>query len=263
MVCAAHRDLLRCIVPASRLFVLSPSSGSLASSPSSSFNALLVFILISVLVLVLAFSRTFSRTFSLSLGLPFVYLLLILGFGSNGERFGFAVFIINISVNPPIRKLTHREISPILLVSHPFANVPKSHYPPSSRLTTRAAIHSGPTKSLLRLPWRAARHAPLRSERAPERREQLHVVRAEVASGHRQTDGRKIRWEITPPVPWVEKEGGTRLPYFCGDVTPRELRVPPHPPSNTEHPTCSASSTPACSPCPLYSQQSRLNRPRS
>ena len=36
----------------------------------------------------------------------------------------------------------------------------------------------------------------------------------------------ELRGEITPPARWSsEKEGGTRLPFFCGDLTPRELRV--------------------------------------
>jgi hypothetical protein len=36
----------------------------------------------------------------------------------------------------------------------------------------------------------------------------------------------EIKGGITPPARWSsEKEGGTRLPFFCGDLTPRELRV--------------------------------------
>ncbi|KAH9955061.1 hypothetical protein BC827DRAFT_1238799 [Russula dissimulans] len=88
---------------------------------------------------------------------------------------------------------------------------------------------------LLLLPRRAARHAPALNGRLKEGSRYTWYV-PEVANGHRQTDGRKIRWEITPPVLWVEKEGWTRLPFFCGDVKPRELRVPTHPPSSTEHP---------------------------
>lgn len=39
-------------------------------------------------------------------------------------------------------------------------------------------------------------------------------------------DNFDIRGEITPPARWSsEKKGGTRLPFFCGDLTPRELRV--------------------------------------
>jgi hypothetical protein len=49
---------------------------------------------------------------------------------------------------------------------------------------------------------------------------------AEVAGGRRRTsDGFELRWEITPPATWNKKDGGTRLPFFCGDLTPRDLRV--------------------------------------
>lgn len=47
----------------------------------------------------------------------------------------------------------------------------------------------------------------------------------EVAGGRRRLDGIEIKWEITPPAMMGEKVGGTRLPFFCRDVTPRELRV--------------------------------------
>jgi Glyoxalase-like domain len=47
----------------------------------------------------------------------------------------------------------------------------------------------------------------------------------EVAGGRKRPDGVELRWEITTHSEWAEKEGGTRLPFFCGDVTPRELRV--------------------------------------
>jgi hypothetical protein len=47
----------------------------------------------------------------------------------------------------------------------------------------------------------------------------------EVAGGRKRPDGVELRWEITTHAGRGEKEGGTRLPFFCGDVTPRELRV--------------------------------------
>ncbi|KAI8999133.1 glyoxalase-like domain-containing protein [Trametes punicea] len=60
----------------------------------------------------------------------------------------------------------------------------------------------------------------------------------------RAEDGRELEWLITAP---EEAQGGGgngpgagegargRLPFFCGDVTPREWRVPLEPRSNTEH----------------------------
>ena len=48
----------------------------------------------------------------------------------------------------------------------------------------------------------------------------------EVSGGRRRTsDGFELKWEITQPARWGEKVGGTRLPFFCGDLTPREMRV--------------------------------------
>lgn len=34
-----------------------------------------------------------------------------------------------------------------------------------------------------------------------------------------------MKWVITSPQEWAKKEGGTKLPFFCGDVTDRSLRV--------------------------------------
>ncbi|KAI0042427.1 hypothetical protein FA95DRAFT_564448 [Auriscalpium vulgare] len=57
----------------------------------------------------------------------------------------------------------------------------------------------------------------------------------EVPGGRQRPDGVELKWEITAPERWAEKEGGMRLPFFCGDVTSRTLRVPTQPGSNTEH----------------------------
>jgi Glyoxalase-like domain len=48
---------------------------------------------------------------------------------------------------------------------------------------------------------------------------------AEVPGGRRRLDGIEIKWEITRPATMGEKVGGTRLPFFCRDLTRRELRV--------------------------------------
>ncbi|CDO71886.1 hypothetical protein BN946_scf184940.g33 [Trametes cinnabarina] len=62
----------------------------------------------------------------------------------------------------------------------------------------------------------------------------------EVRGGRtRADDGRVLEWLITAPAP--SEGNGTRasargrLPFFCGDVTPREWRVPLEPRSNAEH----------------------------
>ena len=54
------------------------------------------------------------------------------------------------------------------------------------------------------------------------------VSRQQQQSEAEEEDGGyvEIKGEITPPAGWSsEKRGGKRLPFFCGDLTPRELRV--------------------------------------
>ncbi|KAF9484981.1 hypothetical protein BDN70DRAFT_871984 [Pholiota conissans] len=55
----------------------------------------------------------------------------------------------------------------------------------------------------------------------------------EQPGGRTRPDGEVLKWLISPPP--VERRG--ILPFFCGDVTPRHLRVPSEPPSNTVHPS--------------------------
>jgi len=119
---------------------------------------------------------------------------------------------------------------------------PESHYPPSS--PSHDARHNQPWAnkdcgwvafSFLGAPRATPPLSTLLNERLKEAGSYTRYA-PEVAGGRRRTDGREIKWEITPPARWAEKEGGTRLPFFCGDMTPRELRVPTRPPSNTEHP---------------------------
>jgi len=60
------------------------------------------------------------------------------------------------------------------------------------------------------------------------------VYTPEWAGGRERPDGRVLKWVISAP---GEGLGRGMLPFFCGDVTPREWRVPIDPPSNTEHPS--------------------------
>ncbi|KAA1477076.1 hypothetical protein DENSPDRAFT_933459 [Dentipellis sp. KUC8613] len=58
----------------------------------------------------------------------------------------------------------------------------------------------------------------------------------EVAGGRRRGDGVALQWVLSTPRRWAEPHGGSRLPFYCGDVTPRALRVPTEPKSNAAHP---------------------------
>ncbi|KAL4065172.1 glyoxalase-like domain-containing protein [Scleroderma yunnanense] len=61
----------------------------------------------------------------------------------------------------------------------------------------------------------------------------------EVSGGRVRADGKVLEWVITTPSVQSDEgqEGRGALPFFCGDVTPREWRVPLDPPSNSEHPS--------------------------
>lgn len=51
---------------------------------------------------------------------------------------------------------------------------------------------------------------------------------AEVPGGRETPTGKLIRWLITGPDPMSNVEGAAKngsLPFFCGDITPREWRV--------------------------------------
>ena len=51
---------------------------------------------------------------------------------------------------------------------------------------------------------------------------------AEVPGGRETPTGRLLKWLITGPDPTSNVEGAAKngsLPFFCGDVTPREWRV--------------------------------------
>jgi len=108
---------------------------------------------------------------------------------------------------------------------------PESHYPPSSPSRDARRRQQWANKEC---GWVA--YAFLGAPRAPQPLSALLNERLsgagsntryapEDAGGRTRSDGVEIQWEITPPARWAEKEGGTRLPFFCGDVTPRDLRV--------------------------------------
>jgi hypothetical protein len=71
------------------------------------------------------------------------------------------------------------------------------------------------------------------NKRAAEEDSETHFF-PEEAGARKRPDGKVVEWNLTGPDP---KHGRGTLPFFCGDVTPRELRVPSDPPSNTQHPS--------------------------
>ncbi|KAF7298419.1 Zn(2)-C6 fungal-type domain-containing protein [Mycena kentingensis (nom. inval.)] len=55
---------------------------------------------------------------------------------------------------------------------------------------------------------------------------------SEVPGGRMREDGVRLEWVISAP-----KRGDGMVPFFCGDVTDRGLRVPTRPEGNTTHPS--------------------------
>ncbi|KAI0261736.1 glyoxalase-like domain-containing protein [Gloeopeniophorella convolvens] len=121
---------------------------------------------------------------------------------------------------------------------------PEAHYPPSSPAHDARHRHQWANKPP---GWVAYAHlgapgsVPPLSTLLNARLEDIaphsgtHYAH-ETAGGRTRPDGVVLKWELTTPTRWAERVGGTRLPFFCGDVTPRELRVPTQPASNTVHP---------------------------
>ena len=113
---------------------------------------------------------------------------------------------------------------------------PESHYPPSS--PTRDARHHHPwankANGWLAYAFLGAPHAapPLSAilNARLQAADSETRYEPEVPGGRMRPDGVEIKWELTTPARWNEKKGGSRLPFFCGDVTPRDLRVrvPPY-----------------------------------
>ncbi|KAG1835494.1 glyoxalase-like domain-containing protein [Suillus variegatus] len=57
----------------------------------------------------------------------------------------------------------------------------------------------------------------------------------EFDGGRERSDGKVLKWQISAS---SQDSGRFRAaPFFCGDVTPREWRVPLDPPANAEHPS--------------------------
>ncbi|KAJ4486153.1 glyoxalase-like domain-containing protein [Lentinula aciculospora] len=77
------------------------------------------------------------------------------------------------------------------------------------------------------------------NSRAKEGRDEA-LYGSEIPGGRKRPDGQILKWLITPPLrPSEGIERRLPLPFFCGDVTPRDLRVPTEPHTIVEHP-CTA-----------------------
>lgn len=117
---------------------------------------------------------------------------------------------------------------------------PPSHYPPGSPERQERDTHRWASKSLGWIDFAflgngsfdPPRISDVINERAKQDGSGAKYI-SEQAGGRKRSDGRELKWVISAP----EGEKGGTLPFFCGDVTPREWRVPVDPPSNTVHPS--------------------------
>ncbi|VDB84588.1 unnamed protein product [Peniophora sp. CBMAI 1063] len=50
-----------------------------------------------------------------------------------------------------------------------------------------------------------------------------------VRGGRTRPDGTKMQWELVKPKAWEKQVDGMGRPFFCGDITEREIRVPTDP----------------------------------
>ena len=108
---------------------------------------------------------------------------------------------------------------------------PESHYPPSSPSHDARHNHPWANKANGWLafaflgaldatpPLSAILNARLQATGSETR------YMPEVPGGRVRPDGIEVKWELTTPARWEGKKGGSRIPFFCGDVTPRGLRV--------------------------------------
>ncbi|PPQ66022.1 hypothetical protein CVT26_010778 [Gymnopilus dilepis] len=121
---------------------------------------------------------------------------------------------------------------------------PLSHYPPDSPEHKKRDNHNWAHLppgwidfAFLGTGSRAAGESISQTINERAKKEGSGVEYAPEADGGRtRTDGVVLKWLISGPK--TGRKGV--LPFFCGDVTPRELRVPTDPPSNTVHPSATS-----------------------
>ncbi|TFY82029.1 hypothetical protein EWM64_g1980 [Hericium alpestre] len=122
---------------------------------------------------------------------------------------------------------------------------PAADYPPSSPQRAKRDSHQWARQvpgwvafSFLGAPSASPSISAIINSRAERDGRDVRYA-SEVAGGRRRGDGVELKWEITAPEKWQEKT--TQVPFFCGDVTSRSLRVLLEPKSNWHHPNGSNS----------------------
>ena len=108
---------------------------------------------------------------------------------------------------------------------------PIEHYPEGSEERSRRESNPWASKHPGWIDYAFLGTSPTISEIINSRaREEGSGVRylTEVPGGRQTVTGRVLKWLITGPDPTSNVEGAAKngsLPFFCGDITPREWRV--------------------------------------
>jgi len=116
-----------------------------------------------------------------------------------------------------------------------FTNPPEA-YPPSSPSRRKREAHKWAKKQPGWIDYAFLGNGALeganRISDIINRRSETPLYIDEVPGGRTRPDGEVLRWVISSPA-----KQDSILPFFCGDVTDRRLRVPTQPDSNTRHPS--------------------------
>ncbi|KAJ7084788.1 glyoxalase-like domain-containing protein [Mycena belliarum] len=115
-----------------------------------------------------------------------------------------------------------------------FTNPPEA-YPPSSRSRRQRESHKWASREPGWIDYAFLGNgfltAPNRISDIINGRAEGSLYHNEVPGGRTRPDGEVLEWVISSPV-----NHNSVLPFFCGDVTDRLLRVPTLPDSNSRHP---------------------------
>jgi len=110
---------------------------------------------------------------------------------------------------------------------------PASHYPPGSPDRQRRDSNTWAHKEPSWIDFAFLGSSTASIARAEQDQSGVRYA-LETQGGRTRADGRVLQWVISATED--DQLRGT-VPFFCGDVTPREWRVPVDPPSNVIHPS--------------------------
>ncbi|KAH7914079.1 glyoxalase-like domain-containing protein [Hygrophoropsis aurantiaca] len=109
---------------------------------------------------------------------------------------------------------------------------PESHYPPGSPDRLKRDSNPWAHKPPGWIDYAFLGSSVTSIAKIINERARTNLYNNEVNGGRVREDGTVLKWVISAPSEMLERGSA---PFFCGDVTPRDLRVPTTPPSNRMH----------------------------